>query len=101
LRVADADEKNTAAKMIDFIEHQKDMIDLTKAECALIQVSTTSQGTQSFDLPSNLKRQNGADKARRDSYSSLVLGNWMVQTYFDMMNFKAEDTEATFAPFFV
>jgi hypothetical protein len=101
LRVADADEKNTAAKMIDFIEHQKDMIDLTKAECALIQVSTTSQGTQSFDLPSNLKRQNGADKARRDSYSALVLGNWMVQTYFDMMNFKADDTEATFAPFFV
>jgi intein/homing endonuclease len=101
LRVADADEKNTAAKMIDFIEHQKDMIDLTKAECALIQVSTTSQGTQSFDLPSNLKRQNGADKARRDSYSALVLGNWMVQTYFDMMNFKADDTKATFAPFFV
>lgn len=101
LRVADADEKNAAAKMIDFIEHQKDMIDLTKAQCALIQVSTTSQGTQSFDLPSNLKRQNGADKARRDSYSALVLGNWMVQTYFDMMNFQAEDAEASFAPFFV
>lgn len=100
LRVADADEKNAAAKMIDFIEHQKDMIDLTKAECALIQVTTTAQGTQSFDLPQNLKRQNGADKARRDSYSALVLGNWMVQTYFDMMNFQADEVESTFTPFF-
>ena len=39
------EEKNVGAKMIDFIEHQKDMINLTKAECALIQVSTSSGGT--------------------------------------------------------
>ena len=37
------DEKNKGAKMIEFIEHQKDMIDLTKAECALIQVSTSME----------------------------------------------------------
>jgi len=98
LRFADADEKGDAAKMIDFIEHQKDMIDLTKAECALIQISTTAQGTQSFDLPTNLRRQSGPDKARRDSYSALVLGNWMIQTYFDMMDFKQEETFATFTP---
>ena len=45
------------AKMIDFLEHQHDMINLTKAECALIQIKTSPQGTQTFDLPDNLKRQ--------------------------------------------
>jgi hypothetical protein len=101
LRVADSEEKNTSAKTIDFIEHQKDMIDLTKAQCALIQITTTAQGTQSFDLPQNIRRQTGPDKARRDSYSALVLGNWMIQTYFDMMDFKPEDVDGTFTPFFV
>ena len=89
------------AKMIDFIEHQTDIIDLTKVECALIQITTTSQGTQTFDLPPNLKRQSGRDKARKDSYSALVLGNWMVKTYFDMMNFKQETVQSTFTPMFI
>jgi len=101
LRSADSEEKGDAAKMIDFIEHQKDMIDLTKAQCALIQITTTAQGTQSFDLPSNLRRQSGPDKARRDSYSALVLGNWMIQTYFDMMSFSEEQTASTFTPFLI
>ena len=87
--------------MIDFIEHQTDIIDLTKVECALIQITTTSQGTQTFDLPPNLKRQSGRDKARKDSYSALVLGNWMVKTYFDMMNFKQESVQSTFTPMFI
>lgn len=101
LRFADSEEKGDAAKMIDFIEHQKDMIDLTKAQCALIQITTTAQGTQSFDLPANLRRQSGPDKARRDSYSALVLGNWMIQTYFDMMAYNEEDTPVTFTPFLI
>ena len=89
------------AKMIDFIEHQSDMIELTKVECALIQITTTSQGTQTFDLPSNLKRQSGRDKARKDSYSALVLGNWMIKTYFDMLNFKQKEVVSTFTPMFI
>ena len=70
-----------AAKMIDFVEHQKDMMDLTKVECAMIEVNTSAQGTQSFDLPPNLRKQKGADKARKDSYSALVLGNWMMHVF--------------------
>jgi len=89
------------AKMIDFIEHQSDMIELTKVECALIQITTTSQGTQTFDLPANLKRQSGRDKARKDSYSALVLGNWMIKTYFDMLNFKQKEVVSTFTPMFI
>ena len=94
------DEKNIGAKMIDFIEHQKDMIDLTKAECALIQVSSSNGGTQSFDLPSNLKRQKGVDRARKDSYSALVLGNWGMNIYYDMMNVPQESNQG-FTPMFI
>ena len=89
------------AKMIDFVEHQSDMLELTKVECALIQITTTTQGTQTFDLPSNLRRQSGRDKARKDSYSALVLANWMVKTYFDVMNFKPKEVEVTFTPRFI
>ena len=89
------------AKMIDFVEHQSDMLELTKVECALIQITTTAQGTQTFDLPPNLRRQSGRDKARKDSYSALVLGNWMVKAYFDVMNFKPQEVEVTFTPRFI
>jgi hypothetical protein len=93
-------EKNVGAKMIEFIEHQKDMLDLTKAECALIQVSSSAGGTQSFDLPSNLKRQKGADRPRKDSYSALVLGNWGMNIYYDMMEIPEENNQ-TFTPMFI
>ena len=87
--------------MIEFIEHQSDMLELTKVECALIQITTTAQGTQTFDLPPNLKRQSGPDKARKDSYSALVLGNWMVKVYFDMLRIKPNEVQATFTPVFI
>jgi hypothetical protein len=77
------------------------MIDLTKNECALIQITTTAQGTQTFDLPSNLRRQTGPDKARKDSYSALLLANWMTKVYFDAQAHKAEDVLETFEPQFI
>ena len=86
--------------MIDLVEHQVDLMDKTKAECALIQIKTSSQGTQSFDLPDNLKRQTGPEKARKDSYSALILGNWMTKIYYDMMNVETENVQATFTPMF-
>ena len=87
--------------MIDFVEHQFDMMNLVKTQCALVQITTTSAGTQNFDLPSNLKRQTGPEKARKDSYSALVLGNWMVKLYYDMMDSKIETVSATFTPMFI
>ncbi len=102
LRSGDFEDKQSArAKMIDFVEHQQDMIELTKAECALIQIKTSPQGTQTFDLPDNLKRQTGPDKARKDSYSALVLGNWMVKIYYDMMDVNADNIQTTFTPMFI
>ncbi len=94
------DEKNIGAKMIEFIEHQKDMLDLTKSECALVQVTTSAGGTQNFDLPPNLKRQKGADRPRKDSYSALVLGNWGMDIYYDMMDVPQEQNHG-FTPIFL
>jgi len=95
------DEGDSYAKQIDLIEHLKDTIDATKVQCALIQVSTTANGSQSFDLPYNLKKQRNADKARKDSYSALVLGNWLMNIYFDMMATPEAAAQTTFIPMFV
>ena len=89
------------ARMIDFVEHQKDMMDLIKVQCALVQITTSTQGTQSFDLPPTLRKQKGADKARKDSYSALVLGNWMMNIYYDMQDFNENNNQATFTPMFI
>jgi len=94
-------ESSEASKMIDFVEHQKDMMDLIKVECAMVQVTTSTQGTQSFDLPLNLRKQRGADKARKDSYSALILGNWMLNVYYDMTDDKIETNQGTFTPMFI
>ena len=102
LRSSDAeDSQGKAAKMIDFIEHQYDMINLTKTECALIQIKTSPQGTQTFDLPQSLKRQGGPDKARKDSYSAFVLGCWMIKSYYDMLNVEQIKVENSFVPMFI
>jgi len=87
--------------MIDFVEHQGDMIQLTKNQCALVQITTSPQGHQTFDLPQMLKRQTGPDKARKDSYSALVLGNWMVKIYYDMLHAPKEEVISTFTPMFI
>ena len=98
--IIDKENQSSSAKMIDFVEHQEDMIELTKTECSLIQITTSPQGTQTFDLPPTLKRQTGPEKARKDSYSALVLGNWMIKIYYDMSSFKSESVQ-TFTPMFI
>ena len=98
----DPNEKGGAgARMIDFVEHQKDMMDLIKVQCALIQITTSLQGTQSFDLPPNLRKQKGADKARKDSYSALVLGNWAMNVFYDMESDDVGNIQTTFTPMFI
>lgn len=98
--IIDKEKQSSSAKMIDFVEHQEDIIQLTKTECSLIQITTSPQGTQTFDLPQTLKRQTGPEKTRKDSYSALVLGNWMIKIYYDMSEAKNE-TVSTFTPMFI
>jgi hypothetical protein len=95
------EKESKAAKMIDFVEHQGDMLQLTKTECALVQITTSPHGHQTFDLPQLLKRQTGPDKARKDSYTALVLGNWMVKVYYDMLGARPPDVMTTFEPVFI
>jgi len=97
LREDELHETSNDSRVIDFLEVQKDNVELTKTECALIEVSTSPQGSQTFDLPLQLKKTSGPNKARKDSYTALVLANWMMDIYFDMENFK-EDSQATFEP---
>jgi hypothetical protein len=99
--VSDLDKADVGARMIDFVEHLSDMILLTKTECALIQITTSAQGMQNFDLPANLKRKSGPDKPRKDSYSALVLGNWMTKIIIDMRTVTVEDNTETFTPMFI
>ena len=87
--------------IIDFLDHQYDMLNYTKNQCALIQVSSSPQGNQTFGLPHNLRRQSGPSKTGKDSYSALVLGNWMIKTYYDFMNVKSDPAAATFTPIMV
>jgi hypothetical protein len=88
------------AKMIDFIDHQKSIIELTKSECANIEVLSNPQGSQQFNLPQNLRRQTGPNRARKDSYSALLLGNWFGKIYFDSKHAKAENKpQGGFIPF--
>lgn len=87
------------AAMIDFIDQQKSNIELTKMQCGNIEVVSNPQGSQSFQLPQNLKRQKGPNRARKDSYSALVLGNWFVKIYFDMIFApEARKQFSTFTP---
>jgi hypothetical protein len=67
----------------------------------LVQITTSLQGTQSFDLPPNLRRQKGADKARKDSYSALVLANWMMNVFYDMETHEGAAPQSTFTPMFI
>jgi len=97
LREDELHETSNDSRVIDFLEVQKDNVELTKTECALIEVSTSPQGNQTFDLPLQLKKTSGPNKARKDSYTALVLANWVMDIYFDMENFK-EDSQATFVP---
>jgi hypothetical protein len=94
------DNQSDGAKMIDFVEHQHEMIEYTKGQCALIEVRSSPNGTQTFDLPLNLKKTTGPSKARKDCYSALVLGSWMIKIYNDIKNNKTEHLNS-FVPMFI
>lgn len=87
--------------LLDFIENQDDFIYQTKKQCVLVEHSATSRGTQSFDLPQHLKRSASANKARKDNYSALMLANWAVKSYNDIMTAPKEEEFNTFSPVIV
>ena len=89
------------AIILEAIDEQDSLIQLVKDECALIEVKTTLQGTQSFDLPQHLRRDKSPKKARKDSYTALKLGNWACKIYHDLMAYKPRQAQTTFTPQFI
>jgi len=88
--------------ILDFIENQDDFMYQTKKQCTLVEHSSTSRGTQTFDLPQHLKRSTSANKARKDNYSALMLANWGLKCYLDMMTAPAEaPVTSTFSPLMI
>ena len=84
--------------MDKFVEHVGFMIDLTKKQCAMIEVSTSARGGQTFDLPLHLARERGEARARRDNYTALLLGVWAMKTWYEIQNCHEAPPE-TFSPF--
>ena len=84
--------------IIDFIEGQDALIYQVKKQCALVEVKSTAKGTQTFDLPQHLKRNTSANRARKDNYTTLMLGNWGVKSYFDIISCELKNYSDTFAP---
>lgn len=74
----------------DFIVEQDMKQELVKKECAMIQVKVTDLGTMSFGLPQVLKRTSGPNRVRKDSYSALLIANWSLKTYVEMMEINVE-----------
>lgn len=86
---------------MEIIENQDEFVDLTKKQCALIEVKSTAKGTQTFDLPQHLKRSTAKGRARKDLYSSLMIGVWGAKCYFDLHHTQEEAVVETFTPFFL
>ena len=82
---------------IDILEDQDNLIYQTKKQCALVKFTTTARGNQGFELPQHLKRSSSPNRARKDNYTTLVLSNWLVRCYFDIMK-SPEKTEEGFSP---
>jgi hypothetical protein len=87
--------------MGDLIDNQDILIYQTKKQCALIQVSSTSKGTLSFDLPQHMKRNSSPTRPRKDNYTTLMLANWASKCYYDLMDLREEPLDSTFSPIMI
>lgn len=88
-------------KVSELISIQDKLIVEVKDQCSLIEVKSTAKGTQTFDLPSHLKKSTSATKARKDNYTALMLGAWLTKSYFDLMNQKPEVIQCGFEPIMI
>lgn len=82
---ADSEYETKKLTVREFIEEQDFIVQDTKDQCANVEVTTTSRGTQSFDLPSHLRKSTSINRARKDNYTTLMLANWGIKIYFDLM----------------
>ncbi len=76
-----SDEIIGEARRWEHVTHVDDLVKRTATELALIQNKVDVVGNYTFDLPTQLKNKGGKDRARRDSYTSLLLGNFARHYY--------------------
>ena len=85
----------------NFIQYQDYFMDLTKTELTMIQVSVSQLGNRSFDIPPSLRISKNANRLRRDSVSSLILGNWAVHLYLESQSLPITNNYTTFRPIMI
>lgn len=95
---ADSKEETRKLSVREHVEMQDDIILDTKEQCANIEVSTTTRGTQSFDLPRAARNATSNNKPRKDNYTTLLLANWGVKCYFDMQKNPVKVKKFDFTP---
>lgn len=86
--------------MTYFIDTQEEQLAQTRYQCAAVEVKTSARGVLSFDLPDNMKKNKGADRMRRDSYTALMLAAWGMKGYYDIAHAPDQNYE-TFEPILV
>jgi hypothetical protein len=84
--------------IMELVDTQDDLVFQTKKQCALIEVKTNPLGSQTFDLPTHLRRSNSVNRARKDNYTALLLGAWAVKGYNDLMAVKLDNITTSFIP---
>lgn len=88
-------EIDARGKQADFIDNLEFLIDLTKKETGLIEGET-------FNLPKNLMTdRKNPNRARRDSYTALLLANYGMNCYYEMMKKPNRAERTIFMPTFV
>lgn len=95
------DKTDFDSNILDFIATQDDLIEQTKRQLALIEVRATSNGTMQFDLPIHLRMSKSPGRARRDCYSTLVMGSWAAKAFYDMTMLEDEPISYSFPPILI
>lgn len=71
-------------RVMDFIDHLNYLVRSTKKELTLIDES------RGFNLPLDMKDTKNPTRVRRDSYTALLLANYGMNCYYEIMNYQVE-----------
>lgn len=82
----------------NLIDTQDDWVFQVKKQCSMIEVDTSAIGKLTFDLPAMLSRDRSPKRARKDNYTTLMLGVEGVQAYFNLMKQPKQEKSSLFIP---
>ena len=76
-----------------YIDDQNEGITQTISQTALIEISSSKLGTQSFDLPQNLRRSKDVSRPRKDNYTCLLIAITASYHIFNLWRTPEEEEE--------